>query len=98
MLRPIDRNSSKLRSHAGARLAAITMSALLSSAIAVIAFGPAEAVPTADVAKKCYAYAYKAYPRKRPGSVKGSSARQRFFADCMAKDGEIPEPLPFEER
>ena len=52
----------------------------------------AYSAPTAAVAKKCLAYAYRLYPYKRPGSAKGSNARQLYFNDCVAKNGDIPEP------
>ena len=50
--------------------------------------------PSADVARRCMQYSYIAYPYKRPGSVRMSGDRQAYFRDCMAKEGNIPEPAP----
>jgi hypothetical protein len=55
---------------------------------------PSEAVagPSPEAAKKCVHYSYLAYPYKRPGSVRGSGDRQSYFKDCLAKEGNVPEP------
>ena len=37
-------------------------------------------------------FSYIAYPYQRPGAVKMSGDRQSYFRDCMAKDGDVPEP------
>ena len=50
------------------------------------------APPTADVAKRCLHYAYIAYPWKRPGAVPMNGNREAWFRDCLAKNGEVPEP------
>jgi hypothetical protein len=50
------------------------------------------AAPTAEVARRCLHYAYIVYPYKRPGAVRMSGDRQAYFQDCIAKDGEVPEP------
>jgi hypothetical protein len=50
--------------------------------------------PSAETAKRCVRYSYVAYPYKRPGSVRMSGDRQAYFRDCMAKDGNVPEPVP----
>jgi hypothetical protein len=52
------------------------------------------AAPSAETAKRCVRYSYLAYPYKRPGSVHMSGDRQAYFKDCMAKDGNVPEPTP----
>ena len=52
------------------------------------------AAPAAEVAKKCMVYAYKAYPYKRPGSVRGSPDRQNYMRDCLARNGDVPVPTP----
>ena len=39
-------------------------------------------------------YSYVAYSYKRPGSVRMSGDRQAYFRDCVAKEGNIPEPEP----
>jgi hypothetical protein len=52
------------------------------------------ASPSAETARKCMRYSYLVYPYKRPGSVRGSGDRQAYFRECMAKDGNVPEPLP----
>jgi hypothetical protein len=52
----------------------------------------ASAAPTAEAARKCMQYSYIAYPYKRPGSVRMSPDRQTYFRDCMAKEGNVPEP------
>lgn len=74
-------------------------SILLASLFATLA--SAELVPTgalagpsADVARRCLHYSYLAYPYKRPGSVRMSGDRQTYFRDCMAKEGNVPEPAP----
>jgi hypothetical protein len=41
-------------------------------------------------------YAYKAYPYKRPGSVRGSPDRQNYLRDCLAKSGDVPVPVSAE--
>jgi hypothetical protein len=45
-------------------------------------------------AKKCMRFSYVAFPYKRPGSVKASGDRGTYFRDCMANDGNVPEPTP----
>ena len=40
---------------------------------------------TRQVANECRVLAYKEYPYRRPGTVKGSPARYEFFKDCVAK-------------
>jgi hypothetical protein len=54
--------------------------------------GSALAKPSAEIAKRCIHYSYLLYPYKRPGAVRMSGDRQAYFRDCMAKDGNIPEP------
>jgi hypothetical protein len=39
-------------------------------------------------------YSYLAYPYKRPGSVRMSGDLQAYFRDCMAKEGNVAEPIP----
>lgn len=53
---------------------------------------PAAAGPNAETAKKCVRYSYLLYPYQRPGSVRMSGDRNNYFRDCMAKDGNVPEP------
>lgn len=66
--------------------------------VILVAFGlvspSAFAAPSAETAKRCMHYSYLAYPYKRPGSVHMSGDRQAYFKDCMAKDGNVPEPTP----
>ena len=50
------------------------------------------APPTAEVAKRCLHYAYIAYPWKRPGAAPMNGNREAWFRDCLAKNGEVPEP------
>ena len=50
------------------------------------------AAPSAEAARKCLHYSYIAYPYQRPGSVRMSPDRQNYFKDCMAKEGNVPEP------
>ena len=57
-----------------------------------LSFESALAGPSAETAKRCIHYSYLVYPYKRPGSVRGSGDRQAYFTDCMAKDGNVPEP------
>ena len=52
----------------------------------------ASAGPSAETAKRCMHYSYLVYPYKRPGSVRGSGERGAYFRDCMARDGNVPEP------
>jgi hypothetical protein len=52
----------------------------------------ARAAPSADVAKKCLSYAYRAYPYRRPGAAKASNARQLYFTDCLGRNGDVAEP------
>lgn len=54
----------------------------------------AQAGPSAEVARRCMHYSYVAYPYKRPGSVRMSGDRQAYFKECMAKEGNFPEPAP----
>lgn len=56
------------------------------------------AAPSADVAKKCLNYAYRAYPYKRPGAAKASNGRQLYFADCLSKNGDVAEPSPVDRQ
>lgn len=66
-------------------------------ALAANAPSAALAAPSAEVARKCMHLSYVAYPYKRPGSVKMSGDRQAYFRDCMAKDGNVPEPQTKEQ-
>jgi hypothetical protein len=50
--------------------------------------------PSAETAKRCVHYSYVVYPYKRPGAVRMSGDRQAYFRDCMAKDGNVPAPVP----
>jgi len=50
------------------------------------------AAPSAEVAKRCIHYAYIVYPFKRPGSVRMSGERPAYIKDCLAKNGDVPEP------
>src|SRR5450756_35713 len=52
------------------------------------------AAPSAETARRCLHYSYLVYPYKRPGSVRMSGDRQAYFRDCIAKDGNVPEPTP----
>ena len=63
---------------------AVVLLALTPQALAVV--GPA---PTREVANKCLTLAYKAYPWRRPGSVRGTPDRYMFFKDCVAKEGNV---------
>lgn len=81
------------RTTAGPWIAALTLTigilAVLAANIPIV-----HAAPTAEVAKRCLHYAYVVYPFKRPGSVPMSGDRQAYFKDCIAKNGEIPAPVP----
>ncbi len=68
------------------------VSAFLSIVLPGVLAQPAHSAPTAEVAKKCLRYAYRVYPYKRPGAAKASNGRQLYFSDCLAKNGDIPEP------
>lgn len=57
-------------------------------------FTSAFAGPRAETARKCMHYSYLVYPYMRPGSTRGSGARQAYFRDCIDKDGNVPEPQP----
>lgn len=58
---------------------------------------PAAAGPSAETAKKCIRYSYLLYPYRRPGAVRMSADRNNYFRDCMAKDGNVPEPPALKE-
>jgi hypothetical protein len=60
--------------------------------VAGVTTAAASAGPSPETAKKCIHYSYIAFPYKRPGSVRGTGDRQSYFRDCMAKDGNVPEP------
>jgi hypothetical protein len=75
----------------------IVRSTGLLAVLAVAAsFWPSEssAGPSAETAKKCLRYAYIAFPYRRPGSVPMSGDRQNYFKECMAKEGDVPQPAP----
>lgn len=73
-------------------LTAAATSVVLS--IATAGSSPAIAGPNAETAKKCVRYSYLLYPYTRPGSVRMSGDRNAYFRECMAKDGNVPEPPP----
>lgn len=62
--------------------------------ISVSTLAPGSAAPSAETAKKCVHLSYIAFPYKRPGAVKMSGDRQAYFKDCVARDGNVPEPKP----
>ena len=59
---------------------------------ASLAGASAQAGPSAEVAKRCMHYSYLAFPYQRPGAVRMSGDRQAYFKNCMAKEGQVPEP------
>ena len=59
----------------------------------VLGLAKVSAAPTAEVAKRCLHFSYVAYPFKRPGAMPMSGDRQAYFKDCIAKNGDVPEPL-----
>jgi hypothetical protein len=67
---------------------------LAISAVAALAPAGVSAAPSAEVAKRCIHYSYLVYPYKRPGSVRMSGDRQAYLKECMAKEGNVPEPAP----
>jgi hypothetical protein len=73
--------------------------ALFTGIICIASGGLPAAVagPSPEVARKCMHFSYIAYPYKRPGSVKMSGDRQSYFRDCMAREGNVPEPAPPKE-
>jgi hypothetical protein len=60
--------------------------------VTILGLAKVSAAPTAEVAKRCIHYSYVAYPFKRPGAVTMSGDRQAYFKDCIAKNGDMPEP------
>ena len=50
--------------------------------------------PSAETTKRCLHYSCVLYRYKRPGSVRTSGDRPSYFKDCMAKNGDVPEPTP----
>ena len=44
---------------------------------------------TAELAKKCDAAAYKAFPNQRVGTSLGISQRSQYRQDCIAKNGDL---------
>lgn len=73
-------------------LTAAATSVVLS--IVTAGSSPAIAGPSAETAKKCVRYSYLLYPYTRPGSVRMSGDRNSYFRECMAKEGNVPEPPP----
>jgi hypothetical protein len=72
-------------------LKALFVLGLLGSWVILPVSPPAFAV-TAELANKCRAMAIKAYPRKLAGSKSGTSgAERKYFQNCIAKDGAVPE-------
>ncbi|HEV2154474.1 hypothetical protein [Bradyrhizobium sp.] len=74
------------------RAAAIAALVMVASAIDAVA------APSAETARKCMHYSYIAFPYKRPGAVRMSGDRQAYFKDCVAKDGNVPEPTAVKEQ
>lgn len=70
----------------------LILGALIVALIENLQTTSAVASPSADAARKCMRYSYLVYPYKRPGSVRGSGDRQTYFRECLAKDGNVPEP------
>lgn len=68
------------------------LGALIVVLVASLQTGNAIAGPSAEIARKCMRYSYLVYPYKRPGSVRGSGDRQAYFRECVAKDGNVPQP------
>jgi hypothetical protein len=63
---------------------------------ALLQASPAAAI-TADLAKKCDAAAYKAFPNQRVGTNLGTGDRNKYRQDCIAKNGDLsslPTPAP----
>ena len=62
---------------------------------ALVSFAPVDFARRAESrTAKCFRYSYIAFPYRRPGSVPMSGDRQAYFKDCMARDGNLPQPLP----
>jgi len=70
-------------------LAALTLATL---ALPSLSASESRAGPSAETAKKCLRYAYIAFPYRRPGSAPMSGDRQAYFKECMAKEGDVPQP------
>jgi hypothetical protein len=66
----------------------------IATLTAILGLAKVSAAPSAEVAKRCLHYSYIAYPFKRPGAMHMSGDRQAYFKDCIAKDGDVPEPTP----
>jgi hypothetical protein len=49
---------------------------------------------TAALAKKCEAAALLAFPNQKIGTTIGVAERSKFRDDCIAKNGDIPPPVP----
>ena len=75
----------------GVHMRVLTLFAAL--ACAGLMSASAQAGPSPEVARRCVQYSYLVYPYKRPGSVRGSRDRQVYFKDCMAREGNVPEPV-----
>jgi hypothetical protein len=72
-------------------LKALCALGLLGAAVSVTTPPPASAI-TAELAKQCRVMALKAFPRKLAGSKSGTSgAERKYFQDCVAKGGSMPE-------
>ena len=76
------------------KIAAHLIKAVLIAAVVAIMPAGAFAGPSAEAARRCQHYSYLAYPYKRPGAVRMSGDRQAYFKDCLAKEGNVPEPAP----
>ena len=67
---------------------------LIVLALPNLASSESRAGPSAEIAKRCFRYSYIAFPYKQPGSVPMSGDGQAYFKDCMAREGNVPEPSP----
>lgn len=68
--------------------------AIIVVCVVGIPLRPASAI-SAEFAKKCRAFAFKAYPPLRVGSKSGNDAQMRgYYSNCLSKNGDVPEPTP----
>ncbi len=69
-------------------------SAVFVAAFVILAGSPARAEITAELAKKCQQLMVKAHPTQWYTSKGNGAAQQAYFKECLAKNGDMPEPKP----
>ncbi|HZP75187.1 MAG TPA: hypothetical protein VFB45_03500 [Pseudolabrys sp.] len=65
---------------------------IAAAALTTAAIPPAHAEITAELANKCRALMVKAHPTLMYGSTGSAGAQRTYFKDCLAHNGDMPEP------